>query len=238
LGLFGLVFRVSRFHILAMSETNPYLDIETQVLASALPNVAFDGWSEKLLQQAIASSGVDENMAVLAFPKGVGGLIRRFSADGDARMLAALPDGESLKIRERITEAVWTRLRVDGEHKEAARRAAGWLALPTRQKLGAKLLFESANQIWRWAGDSATDYNYYSKRVILSGVIVSTRLTWFDDDSEDEAKTRAFLERRIENVMQFEKLKAKATAWSGKLHGDKAPFEGVWSSLAKMRYRK
>jgi hypothetical protein len=68
-------------------------------------------------------------------------------------------------------------------------------------------------------------------------VIATTRLTWFEDDSEDEAKTRAFLERRIENVMQFEKLKAKATTWSEKLHGNKAPFEGVLSSLAKMRYR-
>lgn len=220
-----------------MSETNPYLDVQQQVLAAALPNVAFDGWSEKLLQQAIAASGVDENIAVLAFPKGVVGLIRQFSADGDARMMAALPEGDSLKIRERITEAVWTRLSVDGEQKEASRRAAGWLALPGRQKLGAKLLFESAHQMWRWAGDTATDYNYYSKRVILSGVIASTRLAWFDDDSEGDARTRAFLERRIENVMQFEKLKAKTKSWSQKRHGDKAPFEGVLSSLAKMRYR-
>ena len=220
-----------------MSETNPYLQTQQQVLAAALPNVAFDGWSDKLLQDAIATSGVDEDIAVLAFPKGVGGLIRGFSADGDARMMAALPEGDSLKIRERITEAVWTRLRVDSEHKEASRRAAGWLALPSRQKLGAKLLFEGANHMWRWAGDTATDYNYYSKRVILSGVIATTRLTWFDDDSQHDAKTRAFLERRIENVMQFEKLKAKATSWSQKLHGDKAPFEGVLSSLAKMRYR-
>jgi ubiquinone biosynthesis protein COQ9 len=232
-----LVFQVLKLHILPMSNQTPYLETQQQVLAAALPNVAFDGWSDKLLQGAIASSGVDENMATLAFPKGVGGLIRVFSADGDARMLAALPDGDRLKIRERITEAVWTRLRVDAQHKEASRRAAGWLALPSRQKLGAKLLFETANQMWRWAGDTATDYNYYSKRVILSGVIATTRLTWFEDDSEDEAKTRAFLERRIENVMQFEKLKAKATTWSEKLHGDKAPFEGVLSSLAKMRYR-
>ena len=92
--------------------------------------------------------------------------------------------------------------------------------------------------MWRWAGDTATDYNYYSKRLILSGVITATRLYWFDDSSDDFANTRAFLERRIENVMQFEKVKAKAKNWSEKMHGDKAPFDGIIGALAKMRYRQ
>lgn len=219
-----------------MNEENPYAETITAVLAAALPNVAFDGWSQKVLDEAIAAANIDENIAVLAFPDGVGTLIGAFSAHGDSVMLENLPEAEGLKIRERITEAVWTRLNVDEPYKEAARRAAGWLAVPGHQAQGGKLLFASANHMWRWAGDTATDYNYYSKRLILSGVIASTRLAWFDDKSDDHADTRAFLERRIDNVMQFEKVKAKARGWSEKLHGDKAPFEGLISGLAKMRY--
>ena len=219
-----------------MRDENPYAEAIAATLAAALPNVAFDGWSQKLLDEAIKAAAIDENVAVLAFPEGVGTLIAAFSAAGDSRMLENLPDGAGLKIRERITEAVWTRLSVDEPHKEAARRAAGWLAVPGHQRQGGKLLFETANQMWRWAGDTATDYNYYSKRLILSGVIASTRLVWFDDNSDNHAETRAFLERRIDNVMQFEKVKAKARGWSEKLHGDIAPFEGLVSGLARMRY--
>ena len=131
-----------------------------------------------------------------------------------------------MKIRARITEAVWQRVLVDSAHIEAARRAAGYLSVPGRQKLAADLLFQTAHHMWRWAGDTATDYNYYSKRLILSGVIASTRLYWFDDDSEDFGKTRAFLERRIENVMQFEKVKAQARGWSKKFTAIKRRLTG------------
>ena len=235
--LLDLVIGASAHHIRPMQDDTPYSETIAAVLAQALPNVAFDGWSQKLLDNAIEAAGVNADMAILAFDKGVGTLIKAFSRQGDAAMMDLLPDADGLKIRERITEAVWARLRADADHKEAARRAAGWLAVPGHAKLGGKLVFETANQMWRWAGDTATDYNYYSKRLILSGVIASTRLVWFDDESEGQVDTRAFLERRIENVMQFEKVKAKARNWSADMHGDKAPFEGLMAGLAKMRYR-
>lgn len=220
-----------------MSDENPYSETIDAVMAAALPNIAFDGWSQKLLDHAIDIAEIDPHLAELAFPDGVGTLITAFSAQGDAAMMNLLPDPARLKIRERITEAVWARLQADMAHKEAARRAAGWLSVPHRQKRAGQLLFETANQMWRWAGDTATDYNYYSKRVILSGVIATTRIVWFDDESDGQAETRAFLERRIENVMQFEKVKARARSWSEKIHGTKAPFEDLIGSFAKMRYR-
>lgn len=221
-----------------MSEKSPYAETRQAVLAKALPEVAFEGWSKNLLQQAIAAAEIDSAMAELAFARGVDTLIETFSAQGDNEMLAALPAPDDMKIRARITDAVWQRVLVDSAHIEAARRAAGYLSVPGRQKLAADLLFQTAHHMWRWAGDTATDYNYYSKRLILSGVIASTRLYWFDDDSADYAKTRAFLERRIDNVMQFEKVKAQARGWSEKIHGDKAPFDGLIGALAKMRYRQ
>tara|TARA_B100000963_G_C22625547_1_gene672136 strand:+ start:2657 stop:3325 length:669 start_codon:yes stop_codon:yes gene_type:complete len=221
-----------------MMEKSPYTETHQAVLAKALPEVAFEGWSKKLLQQSIAAAEIDAAVAELAFARGVDKLIETFSAQGDGEMLAALPAPDDMKIRARITEAVWARLLVDSAHIEAARRAAGYLSVPGRQKLAADLLFQTAHHMWRWAGDTATDYNYYSKRLILSGVIASTRLYWFDDHSEDFGKTRTFLERRIENVMQFEKAKVQARDWSEKIHGDKAPFERLIGALAKMRYRQ
>jgi ubiquinone biosynthesis protein COQ9 len=221
-----------------MSEKSPYADVRQAVLEKALPEVAFSGWSKSALHDAIAAAEIEPAMAELAFTRGVDTLIETFSAQGDAAMLAALPAPDEMKIRQRITEAVWQRLLTDAANIEAAGRAAAYLSVPGRQKLAADLLFQTAHHMWRWAGDTATDYNYYSKRLILSGVIAATRLYWFDDDSDEFAKTRAFLERRIENVMQFEKVKAKARGWSEKIHGDKAPFDGLIGALAKIRYRQ
>ena len=220
-----------------MNEESPYTETRQAVLAKALPEVPFEGWSKNLLRHAITAAEIDAAMAELAFARGVDSLIETFSVQGDGEMLAALPAPDDMKIRARITEAVWQRLLVDRAHIEAARRAAGYLSVPGRQKLAADLLFQTAHHMWRWAGDTATDYNYYSKRLILSGVIASTRLYWFDDDSEDFGKTRGFLERRIENVMQFEKAKVQACGWSEKIHGSRAPFDGLIGALTKMRYR-
>lgn len=192
-----------------MDSENPYSETRAAVLAVALPHVPFDGWSQNLLSRAIDEAGVDSNMAALAFPKGASDLVAEFSAQGDALMLESLAAPDELKIRDRIRNAVVARIEADLPHKEAARRAAGFLSVPGRAVTGSKLVFHTAHRIWRWAGDTSTDYNYYTKRLILGGVLTTTRLAWFADDSDDMAATRAFLDRRIDNVMQFEKAKAK-----------------------------
>ena len=220
-----------------MSPENPYLETQQAILAAALDEVSFSGWSPACLEQAIDSAGVDAGTALLALPNGVSNLISLFSAQGDESMLAALPDAEGLKIRERITEAVMVRLQADADHCDAARRAAAWLSVPGRQKQAAQQLFETAHLMWRWAGDTATDYNYYSKRTILSGVIATTRVVWFDDDSAELAKTRAFLDRRIENVMQFEKVKGKLTQAVEKIQTDGSGFSEALDKLAQWRFR-
>jgi ubiquinone biosynthesis protein COQ9 len=213
-GKLALSKRLFPCHIALMDAENPYAETRQAVLAAALPHVAFDGWSKDLLaraidEAAIDNAGIEPNMATLAFPNGVRDLVAAFSEQGDSAMLTALPAPDEMKIRDRIRTAVMARIEADIAHKEAARRAAGFLAVPGRGALAAKLLFHTSHLIWRWAGDTATDYNYYSKRLILGGVLTTTRLTWFGDDSDDLAVTRAFLDRRIDNVMQFEKAKAK-----------------------------
>ena len=106
----------------------------------------------------------------------------------------------------RIRHAVRVRLKADTNHREAARRAAGWLSLPGRQALGGRLIYATADHIWHWAGDKATDYNYYTKRGLLSGILVSALPVWLNDHDDGLQKTRDFVDRRIENVMQFGKI--------------------------------
>src|SRR5689334_24790982 len=115
-----------------------------------------------------------------------------------------------MKVRERIAAAVKARIAALRPHKEAARRAVAFLSLPPHAALGAKLVYRTVDAMWRAAGDTATDFNFYTKRGILAGVYGSTAVRWFNDTSEDEKPTEEFLAARIENVMQFEKFKAKA----------------------------
>ena len=140
----------------------------------------------------------------------------------DARALDGL-SSEGLKIRERIFAGVSARMEAGAADLEAARRCAGFLALPTNVDLGLELAWESADRIWRWAGDTATDENHYSKRMILSGILIpALTMRWFDGREAAEA----FVQRRIDNVMTFEKWKAgkdfdaplrKATEWLGRM---------------------
>jgi ubiquinone biosynthesis protein COQ9 len=181
------------------------------VLEAALPHAAFDGFTGKVLDEAGKAAGLEAGALARLFPDGPLSLIEFYSGAVDAEMeekLAAM-DLPSLKIRLRITEAVKTRLAILKRHKEAARRAAALLSLPMHATLGAKLLYRSVDAMWRAAGDTATDFTFYTKRGILAGVYGATLVRWFSDTSADEAATNEFLAARIENVMQFEKFKAK-----------------------------
>jgi ubiquinone biosynthesis protein COQ9 len=182
------------------------------VLAAALPHAAFDGFTAGMLQKAGAEAGVSKADLVRLFEDGPLSLIEFYSTNADAEMERRLTatDLKAMKIRERIAAAVKTRLAILKPHKEAARRAAALLSLPMHAALGAKLMYRTVDSMWRAAGDTSTDFNFYTKRGILAGVYGSTVMRWFNDTSEDEKPTDEFLAARIDNVMQFEKFKAKA----------------------------
>ena len=182
------------------------------VLAKALPHAAFDGFTDQLLQKAGVEAGVTKADLKRLFEGGPISLIEFYSIWADAEMekrLGAM-DLKAMKIRARIAAAVKTRLAILKPHKEAARRAAALLSLPMHAALGAKLMYRTVDAMWHAAGDTSTDFNFYTKRGILAGVYGSTAMRWFNDTSADEKPTEEFLAARIENVMQFEKLKAKA----------------------------
>jgi ubiquinone biosynthesis protein COQ9 len=177
-----------------------------------LKDAAFDGFSDSLLTKAGKKTGADKPTLARLFPEGPLSLIEFFSASIDSAMeekLAAM-DLPKLKIRQRIKTAILTRLALLAPNKEAARRAAATLTLPMHAGWGAKLMYRTVDAMWRAVGDTSTDFNFYTKRGILAGVYGSVLVRWFNDAGEDASATEAFLDARIENVMQFEKFKAKA----------------------------
>jgi ubiquinone biosynthesis protein COQ9 len=190
------------------------LDELRPLLAREVPRHAgFDGWGEAAVASAAAALGVVPAVAQLVFDKKAA-MIDAWFAAVDDDMLSALPPETlgAMKIRARITALVEARLAIVAPDKEALRRALAILAMPQNVRLGVKLGWRAADVMWRAAGDTATDYNHYSKRAILGSVYAATLAVFMNDDSEDHSETRAFLSRRIEGIMRFEKAKAKWTA--------------------------
>ena len=183
------------------------------VLMAALPHAAFDGFTDSVLDKAGRDAGVSKADVARLFEGGPLALVEFYSVWADAQMQKVLADKDlkAMKIRERITAAVQARLAALRPHKEAARRAAAMLSLPMHAALGAKLVYQTVDAMWRAVGDTSTDFNFYTKRATLAGVYGATAVRWFTDDSEDGKATDEFLAARIENVMQFEKFKAKAS---------------------------
>jgi ubiquinone biosynthesis protein COQ9 len=198
----------------AATQSGPQDDqvLRAAVLAKALPHAAFDGFTDSVLQKAGAEAGVAKTELARLFENGPISLVAFYSTTTDAEMerRLAATDLKAMKIRARIATAVKTRLAILKPHKEAARRAAALLSLPMHAALGAKLVYRTVDAMWRAAGDTSTDFNFYTKRGILAGVYGATVMRWFNDTSDDEAATDEFLAARIENVMQFEKFKAQA----------------------------
>lgn len=183
------------------------LELAPEIALAAI----FDGWSDAAVTSASKAAGVDPAVARLAFPGGAMDMIAAWIASVDERMEAAF-DREVLAqmpVRERIRSLVWFRLEAVTGLEEALRRALAIQAMPQNLARTAKLGWASADAMWRLAGDTATDYNHYTKRAILTGIYAATLAVFVEDESEAKAETRAFLDRRIEGVMKFEKTKAQ-----------------------------
>ena len=199
-----------------MSITTP-TPLESLRLKLALPvgeNAAFDGWNAKAVEAAAAQAGIDPAQARLAFPKNQAEMVDAYIQGVDAAMEAKFTPEKiaAMKVRDRIRRLIWFRLETMAPAREAVRTGLSILAMPQNLPLALKAGWRSADLMWRLAGDTATDYNHYTKRLILSGVYASTLLAWLDDRSEDWHETSAFLDRRLADVMRFEKWKA---TWTG-----------------------
>jgi ubiquinone biosynthesis protein COQ9 len=178
---------------------------EQAVLDAAIRLAPTLGWNARMVRQACAAEGLSLGDQELLLPNGPRDLAALLSRRHDSRALEALGSAEGLKIRERIAKALAARMEAGAETLEATRKCAGFLALPTNADLGLSLAWETADHLWRWSGDAATDWNHYSKRTILSGILIpALTLRWF----EGREAAEDFVARRIDNVMAFEKWKA------------------------------
>lgn len=177
-------------------------------------NASFDGWNKAAVDAAADQLGIERAQARLAMPSDPAGLIDVYIRGVDRALEEHFtPDRlKDMKIREKIRSLVWRRLEIMDPAREAVRRALSILAMPQNLGTGCRIGWRSADLMWRIAGDTSTDFNHYTKRLTLGAVYSSTLLVWLDDRSEGWSETAAFLDRRIDDVMQFEKLKAQ---WRG-----------------------
>jgi len=195
------------------------------VVEAALAHAAFDGFTDRVLARAASECGLDKAQTTRLFPDGAQSLVETFSMLVDEDMEAELGrlNLPAMKVRERIGTAIRTRLGALKPNKEAARRAAAFLSLPQNLPLATRLLYRTVDSMWRAAGDTSTDFNFYTKRGILTGVYSSTLIRWFNDQSGDEHETLVFLAARIENVMQFERLKAQVREGFSRIFAQPTP---------------
>jgi ubiquinone biosynthesis protein COQ9 len=188
--------------------------LRRQLALAVGENAVFDGWTKAAVDAAAGQLGIDVVQARLAMPKTQAGMIDVY-VQGVDRALEAYFTPErlsGLKIREKIRVLVWRRLEIMAPAREAVRRALAILAMPQNVPLALRIGWRTADLMWRIAGDTSTDFNHYTKRMTLGAVYGSTLLVWLDDQSEGWLETGAFLDRRIDEVMRFEKFKAE---WRG-----------------------
>ena len=189
------------------SSENSMEAAKSLILQAALPHAAFDGWSEITLQAALTDSGVAPGLGRALFPRGGIDLAVAYHQWGDRAMqddLATI-DLTALRYTDRVALAI--KLRLTHADKELIRRGTTLFSLPHHAPEGAKLIWGTADAIWKALGDTSQDLNWYSKRATLSAVYTATVLFWLGDTSEDSAETWAFLDRRLANVTAFEKTK-------------------------------
>ncbi|MEM8754292.1 MAG: COQ9 family protein [Pseudomonadota bacterium] len=194
----------------AKSETIHIAEAREKLLSAALFHVPFDGWSATSFKAAAADSGLDQTLVKAAAPRGAIDLAVAFhrAGDRDLKEEAEKLDLESLRYSEKVARLVRARIELAAREREAVRRGVTLFSLPIYAAEGARLIWETADAIWTILGDTSEDYNWYTKRAILSGVYSSTVLFWLGDDSEGSEATWRFLDRRIEDVMRFEKVKS------------------------------
>ena len=212
-----------------MESPSPLEKLRRQLALAVGENAVFDGWTKSAVDSAAGQLGTDPVQARLAMPKTQAGMIDTYIQEVDRALEAWFTPKrlEKLKIREKIRGLIWRRLEIMGPAREAIRRGLAILAMPQNLPLALRISWRSADLMWRIAGDTSTDFNHYTKRMTLGAVYGSTLLVWLNDQSEGWADTAAFLDRRIDDVMKFEKLKAD---WRGSEHLSVSRF------LGRLRY--
>lgn len=189
----------------------------TTVLLAIVKEVPFEGWTANAYTRGIEKSGISRGEADLLFPRGIRDVAEQFGRWADERMqerIAVEPGFARWRVRDKIAFAVRARLEALAPYREAMRRLMVWYALPTHVHLGLLRLYRTVDQMWYAAGDTATDFNFYTKRGLLAGVVKATTLFWLEDESHNSRATWDFLDRRIADVLKLGKSISLLREWS------------------------
>ena len=191
-------------------------EIRSRILPHAMQLAVFEGWNDAMLDKATLAAGFEDTLTwQRVFPHGCDDVLDAYSTSINDALRERVEDTreafDAMRIREKITWLIAERIRLQSPHKEALKRAMGAALIPTHSADASKRLWRAADTCWQLVGDQSIDLNYYTKRLTLSKVYAATLIYWVNDTSADHADTLAFLSRRINNVMQFEKFKAKAS---------------------------
>ena len=189
----------------------PFSD-KMRLLRAALEEVPFNGYSEFTLRAAAKKTGLDAEIVRLHFPHGPESLVEAFTELCDEQMKERMAGATVSRVRDRVAHAVRLRLEAMAPYRQAARRAAIFLALPSNSPLAARLVLGTVDAMWRAAGDQSSDFNYYTKRGLLAGVYSATLLYWLSDSSEGYARTWDFLDARIEDVMKIQRVRGNLSS--------------------------
>ncbi|MGE5539123.1 MAG: COQ9 family protein [Gemmatimonas sp.] len=189
----------------------------SRILAATVPHVPFDGWTWRAVSRGAKDAGYAEAEAHLAYPGGIRDVVAAYSDKLDRRMQEAVEArGEelrALRTKDRIAFVLRLRFEAASGEREALRRLAAFLAMPENCGLGTRLLWNTVDRVWRAAGDRSTDFNYYTKRGLLAGVVASAVLYWLADQSEGYLNTWTFIDRRLDDVLRIGSLPHRFGAW-------------------------
>ncbi len=172
--------------------------------------VPITGWTLTSLKSAVVEAGFQEGDEYRAFRGDMDQVVAYYLDYNDRKMIEKLAeiDLSSMRVKDRVATAVMVRFRQAEVHKQVAVKASEYLKHPSRVSMSAKALYNTVSQIWYACGDTSTDYNFYTKRGLLATVYTASFLFWLKDDSEDNIRTRAYLSKKLDQVMQIPRIKS------------------------------
>ncbi|HLD76911.1 MAG TPA: COQ9 family protein [Rickettsiales bacterium] len=204
------------------------LENKRRILHRFLEVCAFEGVNDEVLEDAMQFCQIDVKFKNIIFECGVLDIIELYIDETNenlAKIIDETPNFEKLKIREKIKFALYNFFELQKEHQLALQRIRNFyfdLANFKNTKYGARpsaFAFKNAGKIadfiWKKIGDQSTDFNFYTKRLILSGVIISVFSTFVKDKTPNLEETKAKIDKKIEKVMKIEKFKAKMRGFKG-----------------------
>ena len=183
---------------------------KARILERFLKATPFDRWSESNLKRASKACGFKPDYALVLFPEGIVEFTQYFNDLMNENMAENFDPMVYSKVSDKIVHLIELKLDVYAPHKEAIRALYQYNIRPKNICSAQKQLWKTCDQIWYLAGDESTDYNHYTKRIILAAVYSRTLLYWLSDESEDYADTKNFIRRKIKNVGKIGKWKASA----------------------------